>query len=139
MKFYVATRFSNRVGVERVRRVLNPLGHTITYDWTKHLTGPHTELGMGAISVYEIEGVREADFVVVILRGGYGTHTEMGAALALNKPVILVAGHDNMLYDTHRKIIPFYFHPLIHRAPDISSLPAIVQSLYGEACQARFS
>jgi hypothetical protein len=30
--------------------------------------------------------VRDADVLIVLLPGGYGTHVEIGAALALEKP-----------------------------------------------------
>ena len=129
MKFYVSTRYSNRAGVERVIRLLAPHGHHVTYDWTKTFGGVPSDIEMGSIAVKEIEGVREADFIIVLLHGGYGTHTEFGAALALNKPIILVAPHDNMLLGPHKNVVPFYHHPLVHRVPDISSIPRLARSM----------
>tara|TARA_R110000824_G_scaffold248207_1_gene437313 strand:- start:51 stop:476 length:426 start_codon:yes stop_codon:yes gene_type:complete len=126
--YYVSTRYSNRAGVERVIRLLKPLGCEITYDWTKTFGAPTTPDYLCSIAVKEIEGVREADFVIVLLRGGYGTHTELGAALALDRPVILVVPHDNLLLDTHKNIVPFYHHPLVHKVPDISYIPNLIRS-----------
>ena len=51
-------------------------------------TGPD---GYADTALAEIAAVREADVLVVLLPGGYGTHVEIGAALALGKPVILHA------------------------------------------------
>jgi nucleoside 2-deoxyribosyltransferase len=47
--------------------------------------------GYAKIALAELAGVREADVLIVLLPGGYGTHVEIGAALGLGKPVILHA------------------------------------------------
>ena len=41
--------------------------------------------------------MREADLLIVVLRGGYGTRVEIGAALALGEPVILHTPDRNSL------------------------------------------
>lgn len=88
MKFYIATGFKNVVEHNRVRDILVKEGHEITYDWT--LVEETSDSSMHSlIAIAEIEGVREADFLVVILPGKLGTHAELGAALALDKPIIL--------------------------------------------------
>jgi nucleoside 2-deoxyribosyltransferase len=43
------------------------------------------------IALAELAGIREADVLLVLLPGGCGTHVEIGAALALGKPVIIHA------------------------------------------------
>jgi hypothetical protein len=129
LKYYVATRFSNRAGVERVIRLLKPYGHQITYDWTKTFDPPATSNALGSVAIKEINGVKDADFLIVLLRGGYGTHTELGAALAMDKTVFLVAPHDNLLLDTNKNVVPFYHHPRVHKVPDISFIPNLVASM----------
>jgi nucleoside 2-deoxyribosyltransferase len=59
----------------------------------------------------EIAAVREADALVVLLPGGYGTHVEIGAALALEKPVILHAPNRETLDMPYPCI--FHYHPLV--------------------------
>lgn len=88
MNFYVASKLSNAESVRRVHQALRDDGHTLTYDWTLH--GPVWREGWKRcrqVSVFELEGVKDADVVVVLLPGGRGTHVELGAALAMDKHV----------------------------------------------------
>jgi len=106
VKFYIATGFRNVDAHHRVRDVLVKDGHEITYDWT--LAGETNDpLVYSNISECEIQGVKDADFLVVLLPGKFGTHAELGAALALDKPVIL-CGY--MEYDCI-----FYHHPNVEK------------------------
>ena len=57
----------------------------------------------------EIEAIRNADVLIVLLPGGLGTHVEIGAALALGKPVILHAPNRETLNDPYPYI--FHYHP----------------------------
>ena len=61
-----------------------------------------------------------------MLPGGYGTHVEIGAALALGKPVILHAPDFNTLETPYRCI--FHYHPgvklLVSETLDINELVA---------------
>ena len=59
----------------------------------------------------EMAAVREADVLVVLLPGGYGTHVEIGAALALGKPVILHAP-DRKTLDAPYPCV-FHYHPRV--------------------------
>jgi len=49
--------------------------------------------------------------VIALLPGGRGTHVEIGAALALDKPVILYAP-DRKTLDTPYPC-PFHYHPAV--------------------------
>lgn len=51
----------------------------------------------------------EADVLIVLLPGGYGTHVEIGAALALEKRVILHAPNRKTLDAPYP--CPFHCHP----------------------------
>ena len=53
--------------------------------------------------------MRRADVLIVLLPGGYGTHVEIGAALALSKPVILHAP-DRKTLETPYPCV-FHYHP----------------------------
>ena len=53
----------------------------------------------------------EADVLIVLLPGGHGTHVEIGAALALGKPVILHAPDRKTLDAPYP--CPFHYHPKV--------------------------
>ena len=55
--------------------------------------------------------MRDADVLVVLLPGGYGTHVEIGAALALGKPVILHAPDRKTLETPY--LCVFHYHPAV--------------------------
>ena len=56
-----------------------------------------SESGYADLAVAEITGIRHADVMIVILPGGRGTHVEIGAALAMGKPVIIHAPNRKIL------------------------------------------
>ena len=74
----------------------------------------------------ELAAVRDADILIVLLPGGFGTHVEIGAALALGKPVILHAP-DRKTLDTPYPCI-FHYHPgvklLVSEVLDIDQILA---------------
>lgn len=92
--FYLASAISD---VERARRLIGELdqhGWTCTFDWTQYEIDPvvGSKLTMDErtdIAQQEINGVVEADVMVLLLPGGRGAHVELGAALASNIPVLL--------------------------------------------------
>jgi hypothetical protein len=106
----------------------------ITYDWT--LTKPiganvpereglpirlPCPLSMPMIAMKEINGVLEADFVVVIIPQGdayrdwkgRGAHCELGAALGLAKPVLLFRPYEADDCSSSGRCV-FYDHPLVN-------------------------
>lgn len=87
-KFYVASGLENKEIVREVSSQLKALGMTHTYDWTVNERAVDTER-LKEIGQFEKEAVLESDFIVVILPGGKGTHTEFGMALGLEKLVYL--------------------------------------------------
>lgn len=71
-------------------------GHVITYDWTLHgSVQGQGEARLRQVATNELNGVRDADLVVVLLPGGRGTHAELGMANVLGKPVILFSDSDD--------------------------------------------
>lgn len=110
MKFYVATRLERAAEHNLVRDTLMKLGHEITYDWTVH--GPVWRDGperIREVAQRELQGVLDADVVVVLLPGGRGTHAELGMALAANKPVLLHG--DVHMFGADPETCAFYHHP----------------------------
>jgi len=115
MQYYIASKLENHAQVNALRDQLMKLGHTQTYDWTHH--GPVFASGLHRVrevSVMESNGVRQADFVVVLWPGGRGTHVEMGMALGLGKTVVFIS-EDERHHEATTETCAFYHHPLVRR------------------------
>jgi hypothetical protein len=124
MKFYIATGLENHAAHNNVRDRLTALGHELTYDWTVH--GPVWRSGVDVIrktAIAERRGVEDADFVVVLLPGGRGTHAELGMALALRKPVIIWASDDSQ-FGAVPQTCAFYHDPIVRTIS--GQLPIVV-------------
>jgi nucleoside 2-deoxyribosyltransferase len=106
-RFYLATRKDRGEQAARLLRALKSQGWERTYSWTAEEGG--TPEQYSGIAVKELKGVEEADVLIVLLPGGYGTHVEIGAALALGKPVILHAPDRKTLDSPYA--CPFHYHP----------------------------
>lgn len=109
MNFYIATGFARQKDHNKVRDALHAQRYHnrqhlfITYDWT--LPEHQIKGKESLIAQQEISGVIDADFVVVLLPGKYGTHAELGAALARGIKVFLSGPKDTACI--------FYDHPLV--------------------------
>src|SRR5260370_27533871 len=92
-RFYVSSRKDRSAQADALSEVLKARGWKRTYEWTAQ-DGKDPD-GHAEIAIKELEGVREADVLVVLLPGGYGTHVEIGAALPLGKTVIIHSPDQN--------------------------------------------
>lgn len=91
-KFYIATSLENHAAHNRVRDALQARGFRLTYDWTPHgAAWPKGAAYVREVMRAEKQGVLAADFLVLLLPGGKGTHVELGLALAIDLPILLVA------------------------------------------------
>lgn len=97
MRFYVASRFEDFRRARAAIAALTEHGHEVTYDWTL-MADEYPAGGREASRQVNLEqagrdldGVRGADFVLVLVSetGGCGMWIEMGAALALEIPLVL--------------------------------------------------
>lgn len=95
MNVYVAAPLSLWAEARRTMEVLRGLGHVITHDWTKgaeaYFVGDRSEKGVD-IATACIDAVVAASLVFVILSTTVPTQglwCEIGAALALRRPVIV--------------------------------------------------
>lgn len=116
MKFYLATKLENRALAKKVIAELRSWGWEPSYDWTVH----GSVSGEGAqrlieVSSSELCAIASADLVIVLLPGGRGTHVELGAALALDKMVVIWAPETTLLKDDANTCV-FYWHPRVRRA-----------------------
>ena len=65
-----------------LRDSLQTMGHEISYDWTLHGSVKSvSKERLQQVAMLELDGILEADFVVVLLPGGNGTHLEFGFAI----------------------------------------------------------
>lgn len=103
-KFYVATTLDNADQAKLVSRRLSDFGHELTYDWTVHGRVYDQDLKK-EIAIKEVNGVLEADVLVMLWPGQRGTHVEFGVALATNKPVFFIVPPEFNID------ISFYNHP----------------------------
>lgn len=109
VNIYVAGKWGNRERVRYWHKVLRDNGHRITCDWTDH---EYPEVGQEHLlrwyAVADINGVVACDLLIAIFQEEYryrGALVEMGAALALGKPVWVLG-------EAERSCI-FMEHPLV--------------------------
>ena len=111
LKIYVATSLDHAPRAVAVHKALEHAGHIITYRWTDH--GSVQDQGVARlreVAEAELNGVRDADVLVAILPGGRGTHAEIGIAIGLGIPVVLL--EQVGAYDAE---CAFYHAPGVHR------------------------
>jgi hypothetical protein len=130
MKFYIATSLSRMISHNTVRDNLIKCGHEISYDWTVHGSVKSvSKERLRDVALFELNGVSEADFVVVLLPGGNGTHLELGFALAREKRVFLHT-EDSLMFELGPQTNAFYHHPDVTRLHcPLVELGATVHSL----------
>lgn len=111
MKFYLASGLDNIESARFFRDGLVRAGHEQTYDWTQHgAVAAHGIERIREVAAAELRGVEAADFAVVVLPGGRGTHFEMGAAHAMGKPIFVYAPRLSLV-DAHPDTCAFYHLP----------------------------
>ena len=108
-RFYLSTRKDRIAEAGVLLETLKRHGWKQTFDWASQDQEGPTEYK--DIALAELAGVRSADVLIVLLPGGYGTHVEIGAALALGKPVVLHAP-DRKTLETPYPCI-FHYHPSV--------------------------
>jgi hypothetical protein len=123
-RFYLSTRKDRGAEGAALTKALKDIGWECSFDWTALQDTSADQYP--EIAQAEIAGVREADVLLVLLPGGYGTHAEIGAALALGKPIIIHAPNQQIL-DTPYPCV-FHYHPgvriLISEVLDVEAVLA---------------
>lgn len=117
MKFYVASGVSNAARVNEAAQVLAARGHERTYDWTRHgdVSAESTERKR-EVAQTEAQAVADAQLVVLLLPGRFGTHAELGIAIATsaNKRILLWS-ESSAPFDGEQGFCVFYHHPAVER------------------------
>ncbi|MYL58103.1 group-specific protein [Virgibacillus halodenitrificans] len=93
--FYIASSFANIDTVRHVRNQLIKKGFVHTYDWTQNERASTIE-DLVEIGTKEKKAVLEADFIVVLVPAGKGSHIEFGMALGQGKPIYLYSQNDDI-------------------------------------------
>ncbi len=115
MKIYVAGKWEERNICKGVMAALEDSGCKITHDWTA--SDEKENLAQSALD--DINGVKNADVLVFIAIEGHhyrGSFVEMGAALALGKPVIVVGAATDV------ETCIFINHPLVTRVDGLGDI-----------------
>lgn len=111
-KFYVASSFKNIETVRYVSKELINRGYIHTYDWTKNdrasTIGELKEIGR-----QEKKAVMEADFIIVLLPAGKGSHIEFGIALGQGKRIYLYSQNDEI--NNFETTSTFYHLPQVEK------------------------
>ena len=137
MKVYVASAAGHWPAAYNVILALDGHGHTITHDWTAdirngiyNVPGKLTDAQMHGLADADIVAVQEADAVVLLYRAGMrGAWCEVGAALALGKPVIVLDDEDKITDDAAPCV--FLYHSLADRQRTITGVLALL-AFYNE-------
>ena len=117
MKFYVASGVSNAEKVNQAATALTASGHQRTYDWTTHGDVSKADPAFKRhVAASESHGVLDAELVVLLLPGRFGTHAELGMALAsaANKRILLWS-ETPAPFDGTEGFCVFYHHPAVER------------------------
>lgn len=94
-------------------------GHKITYDWT----APFKEHSLQAAN--DLKAIQDADVIIIYFINNQvvyrGVYCELGGALALNKPVVIIgnAGNDCI----------FSEHPLVIKMSKTASPTEIIKAI----------
>jgi len=106
LKIYVAGKWQERDLIREIMKSLRDLGHEITCDWTDHeYPTENIKEKLAKYAVIDIEAVTACDVLIFYAENNLpyaGAFCEMGAALALGKPVFIVGeGIDSCIFTNH--------------------------------------
>jgi hypothetical protein len=132
MKYYIATSLLRIPEHNLVRDALSGCGHTLSYDWTLHGSVQSVSIErLQEVAILELGAILEADFVVVLLPGGKGTHLELGFAMGNHKKIFLHS-EDPSLFDLGPQTNAFYYHPSL--IPLCCPLADVATTVHSHLC-----
>jgi nucleoside 2-deoxyribosyltransferase len=126
-RFYVSSRKDRSEQANALSEALKADGWERTFVWTDQPgAGPEAR---AATAEAELKGVRDADILVVLLPGGFGTHVEIGAALALGKKVLLHSPDQKTLETPYPCV--FHYHPsvklIVSETLEVSQVTSLIE------------
>jgi hypothetical protein len=125
MKFYIASSFKNIDAVRYVSEKLKSMGFIHTYDWTQNERAS-TFAQLKEIGQREKEAVMEADFLIVLLPAGKGSHIEFGIALGQGKKIYLYSPNDDV--NNFETTSTFYHLPEVEKC--IGTLEELIDIVF---------
>ena len=132
MKFYIASKLENHEQVKRLASLLKLSGWDHTYDWTVHGSVKETNIEtLKSIGQKEVDGVKNADIVIVLTPQGRGTHVELGMAIALNK-VVYICHDDGTYFHCDDNTSAFYWLPNVNHF--VGSIEALAKKIQTNNC-----
>lgn len=108
-RFYLAIRLDRASHGNSLVEALKAHGWERAFDWTGNDSTIKEDLSR--LAQAELAAIKQADVLIVLLPGGRGTHVEIGAALALGKPIILHAPDRDTLEIPYP--CAFHYHPAV--------------------------
>jgi hypothetical protein len=88
LKFYIASSLKNKEKVSILANHLKENGFIHTYEWTLN-SNVDTIEKLAQIGEFEKKAVIDSDFFILLLPGGFGSHTELGMATASDKRIYI--------------------------------------------------
>lgn len=113
--YYLASSLDNAVAARDASMKLFMAGFQKTYDWTTH-GRVEDKSELAEVARKEMQGVIDADFLVLLMPARFGSHVELGVALSLKIPVFLVEN------DIEYEEKSFYNLPTVRRYLNIDDL-----------------
>ena len=127
-RYYIASRLENVDQVREVKAALDKAGWEHTYDWTVHGSVQKCDSSVIAeVARKETQGVINADVVIVLLKGGRGTHAELGMAIInatyqATGRIAIYSPDPERDFGTSGETCAFYHHPFVERFTAIDSM-----------------
>ena len=110
--YYLASGLENVAAVAAMTSAMEAAGFTRSYNWSAHGSVQHQGLDkVREVALQETLGVQSAQFTLVVLPGGSGTHVELGMALAYGQNVYIYGPQDRYRGTPERGTCAFYHHP----------------------------
>lgn len=129
LKVYIAAPFPLKSEAAALMNFLVAAGHAVTSTWLRVDDMPDTD----AAARLDLADVHSADVLVALnppgweVKGSGGRHVELGAALTLGKPVILLGPRTNV----------FHHHSDVQMVDSRAGLLAALMALWALAVAAR--
>jgi hypothetical protein len=127
-KFYVASSFQNVDIVRFVSGQLKKMGYVHTYDWTKNKRASTIE-DLKEIGQEEKIAVMAADFLIVLLPAGKGSHIELGIALGQGKKIYL--------YSDNNEVRNFEITSTFYHLPEVDIVIGTIDELLNKVTNSR--
>ncbi len=127
-KYYIASRLENVDQVRAVKAELDARGWQHTYDWTVHGSVQKCdETIIMEVARKEIQGVISADVVIVLLKGGRGTHAELGAAIVNtayhpSNRIAIFSPDPEKDFGTSGETCAFYHHQYVEKFTNLADM-----------------